>query len=102
MPKPVLFDQYASDYRQTVEGSLGLIGRDLEFFTRAKVYHLRRLARALPRPLTDSSVLDIGCGSGLSDELLAPYVGELTGVDVSSAMVEEADASQSRRTLRGI
>jgi SAM-dependent methyltransferase len=90
LPKPVLFDRYASGYRQSVESSIGFVGRDLEFFTRAKVYHLRRLARSLPRPLAVSSVLDVGCGCGLTDEMILPYVGDLTGVDVSSAMVGEA------------
>ncbi len=92
MPDPELFDQYASGYQQTVEDSIEFGRRDLEFFTRAKVYHLRRIARALPRPLARCSVLDIGCGSGLTDELIVPFVGELTGVDVSPAMVDEAAA----------
>jgi SAM-dependent methyltransferase len=89
--KPVAaFDDYASTYQDTVEGSLGLPGRDLAFFTRTKIYHLRDIARALPRALHLSRVLDVGCGAGLTDSLLERHVGELEGVDVSSEMVRKA------------
>jgi ubiquinone/menaquinone biosynthesis C-methylase UbiE len=85
-----VFDDYADHYGNTVERSLGLIRRDLKFFTQAKVWHLRGLARRLPRPLSASSALDVGCGAGVTDELLLPHVGSLFGIDVSSEMVEQA------------
>lgn len=37
------------------------------------------------------AVLDIGCGIGRIARALAPYVGRITGVDVSPAMVAEAE-----------
>lgn len=85
-----LFDQVGADYAEIVDQSTALLGRDLDFYTRVKVYQLRVIAKALRRPLTGCSVLDVGCGIGVTDELLMPYVGKLTGVDVSSAMVNEA------------
>jgi predicted TPR repeat methyltransferase len=36
------------------------------------------------------SVLDAGCGTGLCATVLRPYAGRLTGVDLSSAMLERA------------
>jgi SAM-dependent methyltransferase len=39
---------------------------------------------------SDSTVLDIGCGIGRIERALAPRVGEIVGIDVSSGMVEEA------------
>ena len=92
MSEPKLFDRYVADYRELVEESVGFAGRKLDFFTRAKVFHLRQLARRLPRPLRACSVLDVGCGVGLTDHYLHPHVGTLRGVDVSPAMVAAAAA----------
>jgi predicted TPR repeat methyltransferase len=38
----------------------------------------------------DLDVLDIGCGTGLCAPLVRPYAGHLTGVDISSAMLDKA------------
>jgi SAM-dependent methyltransferase len=38
----------------------------------------------------DSDVLDLGCGIGRLSAALSPYVGSITGVDVSSQMVDVA------------
>jgi SAM-dependent methyltransferase len=38
----------------------------------------------------DSSVLDIGCGIGRIEHVLAPRVGAITGIDVSPGMIAEA------------
>jgi len=40
-----------------------------------------------------SQALDVGCGSGLSTKNLVPHFPRVLGVDVSSAMVEEARSS---------
>lgn len=37
-----------------------------------------------------SNVLDIGCGIGRIEQALAPEVAAITGIDVSSGMIEEA------------
>jgi len=36
--------------------------------------------------------LDLGCGTGLCGALLRPFAQQLTGVDLSAAMLEKADA----------
>lgn len=38
------------------------------------------------------SVLDLGCGTGLLGQLMAPYVDKLVGVDLSTNMLEKARA----------
>ena len=38
----------------------------------------------------DATVLDIGCGIGRIERRLAPLVGTITAIDVSSGMIEEA------------
>jgi SAM-dependent methyltransferase len=84
------FSAYRGDYCEAVQSSIDFIGRDVAFFTRAKIYHLRQLGDRLPNGLANSSVLDVGCGLGLTDTYLEPHVGQLTGVDVSDSMVEGA------------
>lgn len=84
------FDVYAAAYDAIVDGSVNFTGKDLAFYTAAKAYHLRRLGETLARPLSECAVLDVGCGVGHLDQLLAPHVGRLVGVDVSPGMVEQA------------
>ena len=84
------FDAFAADYQASVERSVGFTGRDLGFFHRRKVHVLRRLAGRHLGNLAGARVLDVGCGAGVTDELLQPYVGSLHGVDVSKQMVAQA------------
>ncbi len=48
------------------------------------------LRSLVPRPLTGSTVLDAGCGSGAQCEWLLSEGAEVIGVDLSPGMVEEA------------
>ncbi|GAB4271701.1 MAG: tetratricopeptide repeat protein [Methylomicrobium sp.] len=48
------------------------------------------VARLLIEPKKDLSVLDAGCGTGLCGPLLKPYADQLTGVDLSSGMLQKA------------
>lgn len=54
--------------------------------------HLERPAlRALvPGPLDGAAVLDAGCGSGAQAEWLAGQGAQVTGIDISPRMIEEA------------
>lgn len=47
------------------------------------------LRSLIPRPLGGASVLDAGCGSGAQCEWLMAEGAEVTGVDLSPAMVEQ-------------
>jgi len=48
------------------------------------------LGRACGEPAASLDVLDAGCGTGLCGPLIAPYVRHLTGVDLSSGMLDRA------------
>lgn len=48
------------------------------------------------------TVYDIGCGLGYIDLLLAPYVEQITGVDVDGSVLELMDQSISRQQIRNV
>ena len=55
--------------------------------------HLERpaLRSLVPQPLAGKVVLDAGCGSGAQCEWLADHGAHVTGIDLSPAMVAEAE-----------
>jgi predicted TPR repeat methyltransferase len=52
------------------------------------------VAKALGDPAGNLLVLDAGCGTGLCGPLLRPFARRLTGVDLSPAMLQRAQARQ--------
>lgn len=86
------FDRLDGTYADALETAVAFSGQDPAFFTEVKAGLLIDLAR---RRLGDPGrlrVLDLGCGPGLTDRWLTGSFGEVHGVDVSAAMVEEAVA----------
>jgi SAM-dependent methyltransferase len=83
------FDRYDDTYVEELEHAIGGVG-DPELFTEIKARLLLRAAHRLLGPPADLSVLDVGCGPGLTDSFLTGKFRSLTGVDVSSPMVERA------------
>lgn len=73
-----LFDQYAPHFDQHLEQVLGY--RTPQALTDALRPYLKE----------GSSILDAGCGTGLCGPLLRPFASELTGVDLSPAMLDAA------------
>lgn len=85
------FDQYADHtYAGAVESVIPFTHQGHEFFTRAKVNHLLALTAERVGDPSKAAFLDVGCGPGVTDEMLLPSVGSITGVDVSPGMVEAA------------
>jgi SAM-dependent methyltransferase len=89
LPMPELFDQFAHDYTEKVQEAITLPGVKHEFFTEVKVKHILRAAEWLG-PVSSLSFLDVGCGVGETDRLLAPQVGFLHGIDVSQDSIDRA------------
>ncbi len=77
-----MYDTYAANYDRHLH-RLGY---------RAPALVASALARAGARPGADLAILDAGCGTGLCGPLLRPYAGRLTGIDLSSGMLEQARA----------
>jgi predicted TPR repeat methyltransferase len=81
-----LFDQYADRYDAALSEHLHYRGPAL--LRDAVESALRRLGRAM----RFSSLLDLGCGTGLAGAAFRPVVDHLVGVDLSAAMIARAQA----------
>lgn len=74
-----LFDRYAATFDNHLVGALE--------------YRVPEMVTDAIRAVWDGKpmdVLDLGCGTGLCGPLLRPMAATLTGVDLSSAMIEKA------------
>ncbi|MEA2503366.1 MAG: hypothetical protein QOG36_409 [Actinomycetota bacterium] len=84
------FDDYAAGYRLAVERSTSFSGRGLDFFTTVKVRLLLELISRHVGGPAGCALLDVGCGTGVTDEQILPRVGGIVGVDTSEEMVAQA------------
>ena len=91
------FDQYAADYTDHVDRVVNFSGQDTDFFHDVKVdLLLSILSRS--HSLNSLSVLDIGCGTGSLAARVAPWVGELFGVDTSESSHSDTTSGRDLRT----
>lgn len=84
------FDRYKDTYSEEVARSIGFIGQEHDFFTRSKALHLLALVRRHLGETSPLSVLDVGCGVGVTDALIASDFRSVSGVDVTAGVVEKA------------
>jgi SAM-dependent methyltransferase len=89
-----LFDNYRSNYRDVVQSSINFSGLPHSFFMRAKADLLRELI-AQRLGAEKPAMLDVGCGVGSFHPLLRGMVSRLVGMDVSSASIAQARASNN-------
>jgi predicted TPR repeat methyltransferase len=79
-----LFDQYAARYDVALTERLAYRGPEILRDAVTSVMY------AAGRKLRFSSMLDLGCGTGLAGAAFRPVVDRLVGVDLSPAMVAQA------------
>ena len=84
------FDRYSRSYDEEIRKSLPPGARNHDFFTRAKARRLIALARKQLGDPARLSVLDVGCGTGITLGVLASRFQKAMGVDISDKMVDEA------------
>lgn len=87
-----IFDGVADRYSETIDESLGRFGASHDFFTRHKARLIARLLADRGRDPAAMDLLDVGCGIGQIHDLIGPTFRSVTGVDVSSASIEQAQA----------
>ena len=83
-----LFDQYAGRYDTALTEHLAYRGPAI---LRAAV---ETAARGAARPLRFEAMLDLGCGTGLGGTAFRPLAERMVGVDLSPAMIAQADAKR--------
>jgi len=81
-----LFDQYAGRYDAALIDHLAYRGPAI---LREAV---EGVARAAERPLHFDAMLDLGCGTGLGGAAFRPLTDKMVGVDLSPAMIAQAEA----------
>lgn len=74
-----LWDQAASEQRAFLEEELAQVGTAWETLLKNELF-----------PMRSGQVLDIGCGTGFLSLLLAKAGFQVTGIDISGAMLSEA------------
>ena len=75
-----IFDRFAASFDSTLEA--------LDY--RAPDLVAEALTRAMGSEAVADEALDAGCGTGLCGLAIAPFVGRLTGVDLSESMLDRA------------
>lgn len=75
------FDIYAANFEHTLT-------KNLEYDAPAKL--LGFLQEACPDNLHFRNAVDLGCGTGLFGAVMKEYVDQLTGIDLSGNMIEQA------------
>ena len=83
-----LFDQYAGRFDTALTVRLAYRGSAVLREAVEQAVH------AAQRPLRFCAMLDLGCGTGLAGAAFAPLADRLVGVDLSPAMVAQADSKQ--------
>ena len=84
-----VFDEYATKYEDAVNASVAISGDSVEDFATVKA---RLFARALS-PARDLTVLDFGCGTGISSRAIIesmPALQRLSGTDTSEESIQRA------------
>lgn len=87
------FDRYSGSYRDAVNDAIGLERWTVDDLASAKAALIRKVAEAHFGATAGLDALDVGCGIGLLDGLLAPSFARLTGVDVSADSIDVARAN---------
>ena len=83
-----LFDQYAGRFDTALTVRLAYRGPAVLREAVEQAVHTAQ------RPLRFCAMLDLGCGTGLAGAAFAPLADRLVGVDLSPAMVAQADSKQ--------
>jgi SAM-dependent methyltransferase len=94
------FDSYTDSYEAAVEQSIGFSRQKVSYFARRKAMHLLDVCGRYVGDPEKLSVLDVGCGIGITDEHLVGHVRELHGVDTSAETLERAAARNPEARYR--
>jgi SAM-dependent methyltransferase len=84
------FDRFAGAYEHEVQEATRFARLPPEFFLEVKVAHLLEKLKRTFEDFRQLRVLDVGCGVGLTDQLLSAHLPHLVGVDISGKSLDVA------------
>lgn len=84
------FDAFGDSYAQDLDDVVEFSGKSGAFFSKRKADLLVEISGEQIGDPGGLDLLDVGCGTGMTDEHLSGRVGTLSGVDVSAASIELA------------
>ena len=84
------FDRFAEDYEREVEEATSFARLPRGFFLEIKVAHLLDKLKRRFADVRQLRVLDVGCGVGLTDQILKSHLPKLVGVDISRKSLDAA------------
>lgn len=90
---PAEFDRFRDTYEHELNRSVSFAGQDADVYMEAKADVILDLARRHIGNPAGLDLLDVGCGTGATDLHLIDRVGSISGVDVSTGLLERARAA---------
>lgn len=84
------FNNFQNNYEKELERAIAFSGQDVNFFTQVKANLLIKLASKYLGEISEKKIIDIGCGIGLTNKILAPHFKNLFAVDIAKDLIEKA------------
>jgi SAM-dependent methyltransferase len=84
------FDAWKDSYRDELQKVVAFSGQDADYFTELKARALTDLVRRRVGEPARQTILDIGCGVGVTDRYLVDEFGHVVGVDIVDGVLERA------------
>src|SRR4051794_36616343 len=94
------FDAWKDSYRDELEKVIAFSGQDADYFTELKADAFAELVGRRVADPASLSMLDVGCGVGVTDRYLIGRFGRVHGVDIFDGVLERAAAANPAAEYR--
>ena len=89
------FDMHAADYLETMDETVGFFGQNHQFYIETKANILFNLIEKRLGSVSEPRILDVGCGVGTLDQVLAKKLTNVFGIDTSKESIKIAKKNLS-------
>jgi SAM-dependent methyltransferase len=94
------FEAWKDSYREELQKVVAFSGQDADYFTELKARALTGLVRRRVGDPARQTILDVGCGVGITDRYLVGAFGRVVGVDIFDGVLERAAAANPEADYR--